>query len=70
MDLHGLRHAGGMELAYSGASEFQIMAQLEHSTSFAARIYMRQALRARGANAGQVMIDNLIRVKAEKVKAG
>lgn len=61
LDIHGLRHARGMELAYGGASEFQIMAQLEHTTPFTARIYLRQANRAKGANDGQTKVDDLIR---------
>lgn len=66
LDIHGLRHARGMELAYAGASEFQIMAQLEHTTAFTARIYIRQAKRATGANDGQEKVDALIRRRAQK----
>ncbi len=66
LDIHGLRHARGMELAYGGASEFQIMAQLEHKTPFTARIYIRQANRATGANGGQSKVDDLIRRRAAK----
>ena len=65
-DIHGLRHARGMELAYGGASEFQIMAQLEHTTPFTARIYIRQANRAKGANDGQTKVDDLIRRRMAK----
>jgi hypothetical protein len=39
LDVHGLRHARGMELAFAGASEFEIMAPLEHATTHTARIY-------------------------------
>lgn len=66
LDIHGLRHARGMELAYGGASEFQIMAQLEHATSYTARIYIRQANRARGAEEGQSKVDALLRRRAAK----
>lgn len=66
LDIHGLRHARGMELAYAGASEFQIMAQLEHTTVFTARIYLRQAKRATGANDGQDKVDALIRRRAQR----
>jgi hypothetical protein len=58
LDIHGLRHARGMELAHAGASEFQIMAQLEHATPYTARIYIRQANRAKGADDAQTLIDN------------
>ena len=61
LDVHGLRYARCMELAHGGASEFQIMAQLEHLTPFTARIYIRQASRAKGADDGQARVDDLIR---------
>lgn len=64
LDIHGLRHARGMELAHAGASEFQIMAQLEHLTPYTARIYIRQAKRATGANDGQDKVNALIRKRA------
>lgn len=66
LDVHGLRHARGMELAHGGASEFQIMAQLEHLTPFTARIYIRQASRATGADGGQSKVDDLIRRRRTK----
>lgn len=69
LDVHGLRHARGLELAHGGASEFQIMAQLEHLTPYTARIYIRQASRARGANDGQSKVDDLIRRRAAKAQA-
>lgn len=68
LDIHGLRHARGMELAHGGASEFQIMAQLEHLTPFTARIYIRQASRAKGADDGQARVDDLIRRRKGKAK--
>lgn len=68
LDIHGLRHARGMELAHAGASEFEIMTQLEHTTVYAARLYIRQANRSRGANSGQEKIDSAVRRRAEKAK--
>lgn len=68
LDVHGLRHARGLELAYGGASEFQIMAQLEHLTPYTARIYIRQANRAQGANDGQSKVDDLIRRRATNAR--
>ena len=68
LDVHGLRHARGMELAYAGASEFEIMAQLEHTTAYTARIYIRQANRAKGANSAQSKIDTIVRVRAERAR--
>lgn len=66
LDTHGLRHARGIELAHAGATEFEIMTHLEHATSYTARIYIRQANRAKGANSGQAKIDNIVRLRAEK----
>lgn len=66
LDIHGLRHARGMELAHAGASEFQIMAQLEHATSAAARHYIRQASRTQGANAGQAKVEILRQRRAKR----
>lgn len=69
LDIHGLRHARGMELAHAGASEFQIMAQLEHATPYTARIYIRQAKRATGANDGQDKVNALIRRRTQQIGA-
>jgi len=69
LDTHGLRHARGIELAHAGATEFEIMTHLEHTTTYTARIYIRQASRAKGANSGQAKIDNVVRMRAEKKKA-
>lgn len=63
---HGLRHARGLELAYAGASDAEIMAQLEHTTERAARIYRRQAERRRMADSGQDRVDNVVALKAER----
>lgn len=57
LSLHGLRHARGVELAEAGAGDAQIMAQLEHATDHAARIYRRQAQRRKLARSGQELID-------------
>lgn len=63
---HGLRHARELELAYAGASDAEIMAQLEHTTERAARIYRRQAERRRMADSGQDRVDNVVALKAER----
>ena len=57
LTLHGLRHARGEELAATGASDAEIMAQLEQSTEHSARIYRRRASRRRMADAAQDRID-------------
>ena len=57
LTLHGLRHARGEELAATGASDAEIMAQLEQSTEHSARIYRRRAARRRLADAAQDRID-------------
>ena len=64
LTLHGLRHARGLELAYAGASDAEIMAQLEHATERAAKIYRRQAQRRRMADSGQDRIDKAVTLKA------
>lgn len=72
LTFHGLRHARGVELAMAGASDSEIMSQLEHATESAAKIYRRQANRRRLADAAQDKIDNVInlraRAKAKRVK--
>ncbi len=60
LDLHGLRHTRGVELAEAGASDAEMMSQLEHSTDRAAKIYRRQAERRRLADSGQDKVDNVI----------
>ena len=69
LNLHGLRHSRGVELAEAGASDAEIMSQLEHATDRAAKIYRRQAERRRLADSGQDKVDNVIRAR-KKVRAG
>lgn len=66
LSLHGLRHSRGVELAEAGASDAEIMSQLEHATDRAARIYRRQAERKRLADSGQDRIDSVIAIRARK----
>lgn len=68
LTLHGLRHARGVELAMSGASDAEIMSQLEHATPRAAQIYRRQATRRRLADQGQDRIDKVVELKAARRK--
>jgi integrase len=63
---HGLRHARGVELALAGASDAEIMAQLEHATAHQAQLYRRQAQRRRLADAGQDRIDSVVELKAAR----
>jgi integrase len=57
LTLHGLRHARGVELANAGASDAEIMSQLEHLSTRAAQIYRRQAHRRVLAESAQSKID-------------
>ncbi|ADL00663.1 tyrosine-type recombinase/integrase [Brevundimonas subvibrioides] len=66
LTIHGLRHARGVELAEAGASDAEIMAQLEHASDAAAKIYRRQAQRRKMADAGQDRIDNVVKLKARQ----
>ena len=66
LDIHGLRHSRGTELAEAGASEAEIMSQLEHATDRAARIYRRQAERKRMADAAQGRVDQVIQLRSKK----
>ena len=66
LSLHGLRHSRGVELAEAGASDAEIMSQLEHATDRAARIYRRQAERRRLADSGQDRIDSAIAIRSRK----
>jgi len=59
---HGLRHARGEELALAGASDAEIMAQLEHVTARAAIIYRRRAARRRLADGAQDRVDNVVQM--------
>ncbi len=63
LTLHGLRHARGIELAHAGASDSEIMSQLEHTDSRTAQIYRRQAERRLMADAGQAKVDEARRRK-------
>lgn len=66
LDIHGLRHARGLELAFAGASDAEIMGQLEHASVRAAQIYRRQAQRQALADQGQTRIDNVVKLKAAR----
>jgi hypothetical protein len=68
LTIHGLRHARGVEIAYAGGSEAEIMAQLEHATDRQAKIYRRQADRRRLADAGQKRVDNVVGLRKAKAK--
>lgn len=57
LTLHGLRHTRGVELAIAGASDSEIMSQLEHTSTRAAEIYRRQANRRNLADSAQSKID-------------
>lgn len=63
LTIHGLRHARGVELAMAGASDAEIMAQLEHATDRAAKIYRRQADRRKLADQGQARVDGVIKLR-------
>ena len=54
------------ELAMAGASDAEIMSQLEHATDRAAKIYRRQADRRRMADAGQDRIDNVVSIREQR----
>ena len=66
LSLHGLRHSRGVELALAGASDAEIMSQLEHATAHAAKIYRRQASRRQMADAGQDRVDKVISLRARR----
>lgn len=68
LTIHGLRHARGVELAEAGASDAEIMAQLEHATERQAKEYRRQATRRKLADAGQDRVDNVVKLKARKAR--
>lgn len=68
LTIHGLRHARGVELAIAGASDAEIMSQLEHSTDRQAKIYRRQADRRQLADAGQKRIDNVVKLRAGRAR--
>ncbi|MNL46782.1 hypothetical protein D3C87_1695250 [compost metagenome] len=54
----------------AGASDSEIMSQLEHATESAAKIYRRQANRRKMADAAQDKIDNVVSLRRKKVKSG
>lgn len=60
LTVHGLRHARGVELASRGASDAEIMTQLDHATPRAAQIYRRQADRVKMADAAQNKVDAML----------
>lgn len=66
LTIHGLRHSRGIELALAGASDAEIMGQLEHATPRAAQIYRRQAERRRLADQAQDRVDNVVKLKARQ----
>jgi hypothetical protein len=66
LTMHGLRHARGLELVYTGASDAEIMSQLEQRTDRAAKIYRRQAERRRLADAAQDRIDTVVELRASR----
>lgn len=63
LTIHGLRHARGVELAEAGASDAEIMSQLEHASDRQAKIYRRQANRKKLADAGQDRVDNVVEMR-------
>ena len=67
LTIHGLRHSRGVELARTGASDAEIMAQLDQTSARAAAIYRRQVERERLADASQDRIDaEVVRMEAQK----
>jgi integrase len=66
LTLHGLRHARGVELAEAGASDAEIMSQLEHASDRQAKDYRRQASRRRMADQGQERIDNVVKLRERR----
>ncbi len=64
LTIHGLRHARGVELALAGATDAEIMSQLEHATDRAAKIYRRQADRRQMADAAQSKVDSVIQLRS------
>ena len=60
LTIHGLRHARGVELAQAGASDAEIMGQLDHATPRQAAEYRKQAERLTLADAAQDRVDTRI----------
>jgi len=70
LDIHGLRHARGVELAESGASDAEIMSQLGHTSTAAAKIYRAQASRKKLADQAQQRVNNAVSLaEARRKKA-
>lgn len=68
LTIHGLRHSRGVELAHAGASDLEIMSQLEQLSPAAAQEYRRQANSRRTADAAQDKVDNVISLRARRKK--
>ncbi|WP_298330655.1 site-specific integrase [Asticcacaulis sp.] len=64
LTIHGLRHSRGVELAHAGASDAEIMGQLEQLSPAAAQEYRRQANRRRMADSAQDKVDNVVKLRA------
>lgn len=69
LTIHGLRHSRGVELAHAGASDAEIMGQLEQLSPAAAQEYRRQANRRRMADNAQDKVDNVVRLRATSKRA-
>ncbi|HEX4196221.1 MAG TPA: site-specific integrase [Caulobacteraceae bacterium] len=63
LTIHGLRHTRGVELAEAGASDSEIMSQLEHRDGRTAQIYRRQAERRKLADSAQAKVDAVVRLR-------
>jgi hypothetical protein len=66
LDIHGLRHARGVELAHAGNSDGEIQSQLAHATPAAAVKYRRQAQARTMADAGQDKVNNVRDIRRKK----
>ena len=66
LDLHGLRHSRGVELAHAGSSDAEMMSQLEHLTDRAAKIYRKQADRRKLADHAQDRVDNVVDIRKKQ----
>lgn len=52
-------------MALAGASDAEIMSQLEHARPYAAKIYRQQADRRKMADSAQDRIDQVVNLRAE-----
>jgi hypothetical protein len=68
LDIHGLRHSRGVELALAGVSDAGIMAQLEQVTPAQAAKYRRQAERRDVADMAQDKVDNVRSLREARAK--